>query len=85
MRVIETLIVLIVDGATEILDDELDKFAVAIEQALDPYPSPAQRFDLVGTSLDLQPDEDGAKWFGYMALEYRGVIFTGKGDPTTAA
>jgi hypothetical protein len=84
-RQITAAIVLIVDGASVTLDEELDAFSVSIETALggDP-PSPAYQIDLLSTELDLQSDEDGDRWFGYLVLEYTANVFTTKADPTAA-
>jgi len=73
-RTISAMVVVIIKGDTDTLDDELDAWAEAIEPRLQKVP-PALKLTLTATSLDLQSDEDGQHWFGYLALEYEATAF----------
>lgn len=69
------LIVILVEGDSETLDDDLDDWAEKIEAQMKALPS-ASLVTLSATSLDLQPDESGERWFGSVALEYSVLAFT---------
>lgn len=83
-REIEVAIVVVFEGDTVSLDDELDGQASRIEAALAASPPAATRlFVLESTSLELLSDEEGESWYGLMSMVYRATTFTPKGDPTT--
>ncbi len=70
-----TFAVMIDAEASSTLDDDLDDWAEQIEERLTASP-PAQRFTLVGTTLDLPEPEAGQMWIGFLFLEYEGQILS---------
>lgn len=74
-RTIDVIVVVIMDGDSETIDDDLDTWAEQIEPLLKSVP-PAKQFLLSATSLDVRPDDEGSQWFGYLALEYKATAFT---------
>jgi len=73
-RDISVLVVVIVNGETDTLDDDLDGWAEKIEPVLRDVPY-ARQFILTATGLDFRPDDEGEHWFGYLALEYQALAF----------
>lgn len=74
-RTIDITVVVIVDGLSATLDDDLDTWAETIEPLMVSVP-PSRDMVLTGTALDLRPDDEGARWFGYLALEFKSTVFT---------
>ncbi len=74
-RTIDLTVVIIIDGLSTTIDDDLDDWAEALEAVLKDVP-PARNMQLVATALDVQSDEAGDLWFGYLALDYQATAFT---------
>ena len=74
-RRIDVTVVVITNGASDTLDDDLDDWAEAIEPLQKTVP-PARDMELTSTSLDLQPDDEGDYWFGYLAMSYQAHAFS---------
>lgn len=84
MREIELVVAIEFAAPPEQIDDEADFYALAIETDLDTNPPPAAMlFELTATEIESFTDEDGAQWFGALALVYRAMLYTEKGDPST--
>lgn len=73
-RDISLLVVVIIDGSTDTLDDDLDAWSELIEPLMRNVP-PARQIILTATGLDFRPDDEGEHWFGYLALEYQALTF----------
>lgn len=75
-RTVSVTFALMIDAeASSTLDDDLDNWAEQIEERLAANP-PAQRFTLVGTTLELPEPEEGERWIGFLFLEYEGQILS---------
>lgn len=84
MREVQVFVDLLIAGDPSGLWDELDFFAVQIDNDLDDNPpSIVQRMELLETSQELLSDEDGDQWYGFMSLEFQATLFTPKGDATS--
>ena len=86
-RTIQLAVVVVLDAEMEELDDAADALAAAIEPVVAEdgrLGGIAKRVDYVGMDLDVQRDEDGDRWFGFMALEWEVEVWTARGTPETA-
>lgn len=85
-RVVELVIVIVIDGEVTELDDALDAFRVQVEQELGDGDLGGLAFELAhtGGEIDIAREEDGDRWFAFLTLEWEVVIWTARGDPETA-
>lgn len=80
-RRVSTVIVVVMDGALDELDDEADQVALSIETAFEKPPAPAARFDYVGTEFQPPEADEGDRWYAFLAIEYEAHLFTPRGHP----
>jgi hypothetical protein len=84
-RTLSLTVVVVSRGESNTLDDDMDELRVLIEPAvlvaLDPI---AEQVDHTGGELEMGTDEEGARWFAFLALSWEVVVITEVGDPETA-
>lgn len=86
-RIVTVTVVIVADGETETLDDDLDTLRERIEIAMaqdQDLGGLAKRVVHTGGELDMGSDEDGERWYGFLALSWLVEIWTQLGDPVTA-
>lgn len=81
-RVIDLTVVIVADGDVETLDDDLDDLRARVEQALaDDLGGLAFHMEHTGAELDMGADEDGHRWYAFLALSWTVEVWTLKGQP----
>lgn len=81
-REIVLTVVVVADGETEGLDDDLDAFRVEIERALaDDLGGLAWYMEHTGGELDVKPVDDGERWYAFLALSWNVYVWTNQGEP----
>lgn len=86
-RVLTVTVVIITDGESETLDDDLDILRERIEIAMaqdQDLGGLAKRMVHTGGEQDMGSDEDGKRWYGFLALSWLVELWTQLGDPVTA-
>lgn len=86
-RVLSVTVVIVADGESETLDDDLDTLRERIEIVMaedQDLGGLAKRLVHTGSELDMGSDEDGARWYGFLALSWLVEVWTKLGDPVTA-
>lgn len=85
IRSIELTVTIVANAASETLDDDLDALRAQIEplvfKALDGL---ALNVRHVGGSLDVMPDDEGAKWYAFLVLAWEVRVPTEIADPERA-
>ena len=85
LRTIELAVVVVAEGESDALDDDLDELRVQIEPAvLTAVASIARHARHTGGEIDLGSDEEGERWFAFLSLSWEIEIVTAVGDPETA-
>lgn len=86
-REIEVVVVVVADGDSETLDDDLDDLRASIEVAVgadDDLGGIAHEVIHNGIELDMGTDDEGARWYAFLSLMWNVEVWTYKGDPETA-
>ncbi|HSH44728.1 MAG TPA: hypothetical protein VK966_02675 [Longimicrobiales bacterium] len=84
-RVIALSVVIVADGESQSLDDDLDALRTVVEKAVSgDMGGLAHRLEHTGGELDMGTDEDGDRWYAFLALGWDVEIWTEPGDPETA-
>lgn len=86
-REVEVAVVIVAEGASDTLDDDLDALQADAEGAIEAdedLGGLAHQSDFIGSDLDMGTDEDGHRWYAFLTLTWRVEIWTEKGDPETA-
>lgn len=81
-RSIEVSIMIVGDGESESVDDDMDELRSQVEQRLaGDLDGLAWFMEHTGGSLELATDEDGDRWFAFYALSWRVEVWTEQGNP----
>lgn len=86
-RTISLTVVIVMDGGSEQLDDQLDELRSEIEARIgsdDTLGGLAKRVEHRGGDLDLMADEDGERWYAFLALAWEVEVWTELGKPEVA-
>lgn len=86
-REIPVEVVVVADGDSETLDDDLDALRASAEAAIaadDDLGGLAQDVTHTGADLDMGTDEEGHRWYAFLTLGWTVVVWTREGDPETA-
>lgn len=85
LRTLALTVVVVAQGDSDTLDDDLDALRVQIEPAvLTAVASVARHVRHTGGEIDLGSDEEGERWFAFLSLSWEVEIVTAVGDPETA-
>lgn len=85
LRTLELTVVIVAEGDSDTLDDDLDTLRAEIEPAvLTAVSGLAREVRHTGAELDMGTDEDGERWFGFLALSWEVEVVTAQGDPEMA-
>jgi len=86
-REIEIDVVIIADGDSETLDEDLDDLRASAEAAIgsdDDLGGLARDIQHTGADLDMGVDDQGERWYAFLAMTWTVEVWTRKGDPETA-
>lgn len=86
-RLIALGVVLVADGESDTLDDDLDKLRVQVESAVaedEALGGIAKQVQHTGATLEMGADEDGDRWFAFLAMSWQVEVWTHYGDPEVA-
>jgi hypothetical protein len=86
-RTITLSVVVVADGRSEELDDELDAVRAEIEARMgadDTLGGIAKKLEHRGADLDMMTDEDGDRWYAFLALAWEIEVWTEQGNPEVA-
>lgn len=85
-RVVDVAVLVIVEAGPDEIEDVLDEYAAKLEKKLEQDPiEGVKQLELTSTSMELESDEEGNRWYGYLSLVYQATYFTRHGAPTVAA
>jgi len=85
LRTVALSIVLVAEGASETVDDDLDALRAQVEPLVPTaLAGIARHVRHTGSDLDMGMDEDGERWLAFLALAWEVEIVTAVGDPETA-
>lgn len=71
-RTVEMVVAVAVSGDHDDIDDYLDAWAEAIEARFEAHGGGL--YNLARTTLDLEPDTEGAEWLAFLLMEYEITI-----------
>lgn len=84
LRMIQLVVVVVANGESDTLDDDMDALRVAIEPLIGPaLASIAREATHTGSELDMGSDEDGSEWYAFLSLSWMVEVVTPVGDPET--
>lgn len=86
LREIDLTVVVVAEGDSPTLDDEMDGLQAQVESALgaDNLGGLAHLIEFTGHELDLATDEEGERWYAFLGLAWRVSLFTELGEPEVA-
>lgn len=85
VRTVALTVVVVIEGDPDTIEDSLDALRVIVEpEVVTAVASLARHVRHTGSELDVGTDEDGERWFAFLALSWEVEIVTAVGNPEAA-